>query len=126
MELGRSGVVAAHIDLDSNEEEGFLRSGTAKSAVPPVEMTDLMRSVVRTKSIFNGVGCPQAGGFKIDKIGHSMRPIFLAAFLISGSRNLTMTGGDILHCDFPRGGVFNEKSRGEMKISRKRNVNVDM
>jgi hypothetical protein len=28
------------LSLKSEVEEGFLRSGTAKSAVPPVEMTD--------------------------------------------------------------------------------------
>jgi hypothetical protein len=35
-----TGVKLKVFSLKSEAEEGFLRSGTAKNAVPPVEMTD--------------------------------------------------------------------------------------
>jgi len=42
----------AELSLNSDVEEGFLHSGTAESAVPPVEMTDFRLSCCRTVQLY--------------------------------------------------------------------------
>jgi hypothetical protein len=44
------------LNLNSEVEEGFLRSGTAKTAVPPVEMTDFGQWMVWKKPTSANLG----------------------------------------------------------------------